>query len=355
MFNGVPVADPLPFPNPAIRPCQRVRVLVVDDDDDEMEPNIQQRPALQVQGRLYEIGDEPIRKAIFGQVLYGILLEAVPGKDHFARTSSEVAIKVYYRDRLRSLQGRTQENPLMEITALQFLGDTHPAILGQIECCMDSDNIYSIMRYYPGGELFDRISANNEPMDEDSARVFFRLFISALQRFQDLGIAHRDLSLENILCGHEDDSFAIIDFGMCLRLTPNPYHPGTFCAIRRQPACGKRNYIAPEVLAQEEYFEPMKVDIWAAGIILFMVLTGVPPIDVATSSDERFNMVSEGRLIEMVQSWGFDISLSALDLVQRILRPNPAERPSLTEIMAHPWMRGGESDGRVFRGRMDDD
>lgn len=325
----------MPFPNPMIRQCQRVRVEVRNDDGDG-----EAHMAISVQDRHYELSDEPIRKAIFGQVLFGILLEPIPGTSLFSRTRQEVAIKVYYRDRLRSLQGRTQENPLMEITALQFLGDSHPAILGQIECCMDTGNIYSIMRYFPGGELFDRISAESSPMEEDEARSFFRLLVSALQRFQELGIAHRDMSLENILCGATDDSFAVIDFGMCLRLTADPHKPGHFLPIRRQPACGKRNYIAPEVLAQEEYFFPMLVDIWASGIILFMVLTGVPPIDLAASSDERYNMVAEGRLQDMVTNWGFDLSTAVLDLIQGILRPDPQDRLTLAQILAHPWMQG---------------
>jgi serine/threonine protein kinase len=365
-FRGLTVGDPIPFPNPAIRPSSKGKALVYTDDDEEddfnrryhSDPVPEERPVLIVQEHYYEVSEEPIRKAIFGQVLFGILLELTGQHSHgnqpiFRRSSTEVAIKVYYRDRLRSLQGRTQENPLMEITALQYLGDGHPGIVGQLECAMDSDNIYSIMRFYQGGELFDRISSLNSPMNEDQARHFFHQLVSALQRFQQLGIAHRDMSLENILCkqaldldsdNHAEllarEQYAVIDFGMCLRLPPHPTVPGVFLPIKRQPACGKRNYIAPEVLAQTEFFEPMLVDIWASGIILFMVLTGVPPIDIASPSDDRYNMVADGRLAEMVLSWGYDfLSVSVLDLIQGLLRAEPTQRLTLPQILAHPWMR----------------
>lgn len=182
------------------------------------------------------------------------------------------------------------------------------------------------------------VSANG-PMDDIQARRFFRLLISAMQRFQELGIAHRDMSLENILCGIEPGTFAIIDFGMCLRLTPHPERPGVFLPIRKQVICGKRNYIAPEVLREDPYFQPLLADIWAIGIILFMVLTGVPPVDMANENDDRYTLICDNGLHEMVSSWGYDINPMAVDLIQRILRPNPRDRLTIEQILAHPWMQ----------------
>lgn len=180
-------------------------------------------------------------------------------------------------------------------------------------------------------------------MDDNQARHFFRLLISAMQRFQELGIAHRDMSLENILCGSEEGTYAIIDFGMCLRLTPHPEtqpgHPAVFLPICKQVICGKRNYIAPEVLREDPYFHPMLTDIWAVGIILFMVLTGVPPVDMANENDDRYSLICDNGLQEMVSAWGYDINPLAVDLIQRILRPNPRERLTIERIMAHPWMQ----------------
>jgi serine/threonine kinase 33 len=96
-------------------------------------------------------------------------------------------------------------------------------------------------------------------------------------------------------------------------------------------------YVA-EVLSNVEYFNPMLCDIWALGIILFMVLTGHPLVEFATMASERYRMIAEGRLQEMIESWGFDFSDEVVDLMQRLLRPVPQERISLTQIQQHPWM-----------------
>lgn len=130
---------------------------------------------------MYEVGRQ-LKRAIFGQVIHAILLVPSPeGGDLFVRTLSQMAIKIYYKDTLRALQGRTEENPLREITALQFVGDNHPNIMGQIECCADERNIYSIMRFCPGGELFDYIH-DQGPMLENEARPMFKQLLNALNR-----------------------------------------------------------------------------------------------------------------------------------------------------------------------------
>ena len=84
----------------------------------------------------------------------------------------------------------------------------------------------------------------------------------------------------------------------------------------------------------------MLCDMWALGIILFISLTGVPPVDVAMDSDERYRMVAAGHLREMVIQWGMEMSDEVLDLIQRILRPDPAQRLTISQILAHPWMLG---------------
>jgi serine/threonine protein kinase len=278
-------------------------------------------------GHFYEIGTT-LKKAIFGQVVLALLIMPSPGNtpgnagenDTFVRTNQQRAIKIYSKRTLRALQGQTAENPLVEITALQFIGDNHPNIMGQIECCTDEDNIYSIMRFCPGGELFDFIDERG-PLEVPLARSMFRQLLNGLLHLQELGIGHRDMSLENMLFDGAN-LFVIIDFGMCLRLKRDPA-TGRFCNLIKQSVCGKKNYISPEVMRGEPQFNPMLCDIWAAGVILFIALTGVPPVDTATLNDERFRMICDGRLQEMLNSWGMEVDTMAIDLVQRILRPQP--------------------------------
>ena len=330
--------QPEPFPDPVIRASKFRRVNVFVNGQLERKAVIESGS-----GRFYEIGTT-LKKAIFGQVVHAHLLSPSPSNttsngsenDTFTRTEHQRAIKIYSKRTLRALQGRTAENPLVEITALQFIGDNHPNIMGQIECCTDEDNIYSIMRYCPGGELFDFIDSNG-PLEGPQARSMFRQLLNGLMHLQDLGIGHRDMSLENMLYDGRE-LYVIIDFGMCLRLRRD-VASGRFCSLQKQSICGKRNYIAPEVMREDAVFNPMLCDIWAAGVILFIALTGVPPVDTATIADERFQMICQNRLMEMLNSWGMEVDPLAVDLVQRILRPNPAERPRIHDILAHPWMQ----------------
>lgn len=109
------------------------------------------------------------------------------------------------------------------------------------------------MNFCHGGELLTFIN-DRGPFSEIKAREMMRQLLNALKRMQELGVAHRDLSLENILYDEEKNRFTIIDFGMCLRcpraaqsiLNPPPVIDAScFSLICRRPPCGKRHYIAP--------------------------------------------------------------------------------------------------------------
>lgn len=327
------VRDSVEFPTPQFKLCAVRKVNILTKKNTAVE----RKSALDNNdGRLYEIGSL-LKKAIFGQVVHAIGLQQLDD-GNFVRTNQEFAIKVYSKRALVAANGRTQENPLREISALQYIGDNHPNIMGQIECCADEDNIYSIMRFIKGGELFDYIDEIGK-MEEPQAREFFKQLMNGLLRLQELGIGHRDMSLENILYDGAN-LYVIIDFGMCMLLQRNPASPSGYWNVAKQSICGKRNYIAPEVLRGDESFNPLLCDVWAAGVILFMVLTGLPPVDTATLADERYHMICENQLSALLAGWQRSLSPSVEDLLQRILRPNPLDRLTLQQIMQHPWMTG---------------
>lgn len=146
------------------------------------------------------------------------------------------------------------------------------------------------------------------------------------------------MSLENLMY-NSNGQCIIIDLGMCLRL-PLVVVDGLSrpSIIAPQGVCGKKNYIAPEVLENTENFDATKVDVWALGIILFIMLTGVPPIESATPLDQRYRMVCAGLLGSMLEQWHMSVSNTAVDLISKILRPKPQDRLTIDEICAHPWM-----------------
>lgn len=183
------------------------------------------------------------------------------------------------------------------------------------------------------------------------------------------------MSLENLLV-HKDGAL-IIDMGMCLLVPYCDEDPGSLLTsfdnmnmnegqvaqhqrfqscvsrdpisgrlrrrslIKPQGTCGKWIYMSPEVFRNEEPFDGFAVDMWAAGVILFLMLTGFPPWERACRSDERFHYMSGGYLVQMLTEWDIGLSSDAMDLLQRMLFLDPKDRLSLEQVRAHPWMVNG--------------
>lgn len=188
-------------------------------------------------------------------------------------------------------------------------------------------------------------------MSEPVARYWFRQLLLGLHYLQSKGVCHRDLSLENMLVDEND--CLIIDMGMCLRV---PHHqpgdpngePGdiTRGTVRRllkpQGTCGKANYMSPEIYQNRENFDGFAIDLWGAGVILYIMLTGFPPYDLASRQDDRFEIIVTGGLVEQLQHWDIYLSDDAGHLLQWMLQLDPRDRPTLAQVMQHDWVREGE-------------
>jgi serine/threonine protein kinase len=183
----------------------------------------------------------------------------------------------------------------------------------------------------------------------EGAHILFHPSRQGLHHLQSLGVCHRDLSLENVLVDKEN--CLIIDMGMCLRV---PYSdPARSAAItdvcagtarrlmKPQGVCGKHNYMSPEVFANTDAFDGFAIDLWAAGVILYIMLTGFPPYDQASRTDQRFDLIANGRLMDQLKNWDIPLSAEAGDLLQSMLLLDPRDRLTLAEVMAHPWIANG--------------
>jgi serine/threonine protein kinase len=145
-----------------------------------------------------------------------------------------------------------------------------------------------------------------------------------------------------------DDHCLVIDMGMCLRipysdsLNDGAITDATMGTMRRlmrpQGVCGKHNYMSPEIFANSDNFDGFAVDLWAAGVILYIMLTGFPPYDQATVADQRFELIVQGRLMEQLQNWDILLSPEAGDLMQSMLLLEPRDRLTLSQVMSHPWV-----------------
>jgi serine/threonine protein kinase len=95
---------------------------------------------------------------------------------------------------------------------------------------------------------------------------------------------------------------------------------------------------APEVFANNDNMDGFAIDLWAAGVILYIMLTGFPPYDQASRTDQRFELIVNGRLMEQLRNWDIQLSDEAGQLMQNMLRLDPRDRLTLAQVMAHPWV-----------------
>ncbi|KAG6622408.1 CAMK protein kinase [Phytophthora cinnamomi] len=158
------------------------------------------------------------------------------------------------------------------------------------------------------------------------------------------GIAHRDVSLENILL--RDGRAVIADFGLCVQdpsAVGSPTGTGGSSGggeIRCVETVGKNYYMAPEIVARERY-DPRRADIWSTGIAFFILLTSSPPFERAEPSDPGFRYVAKRGIKAVFTAWGLgqDVSEPMQDLLARMLSVDPGERITMEEVWQHPVLR----------------
>lgn len=137
---------------------------------------------------------------------------------------------------------------------------------------------------------------------------------------------------------------------MCLRV---PYNDPETTAVtdvvrgtmrrlmKPQGVCGKHNYMSPEVFANTDPFDGFAIDLWAAGVILYIMLTGFPPYDQASRTDQRFDLIVNGRLVDQLRNWDIILTEEVGDLLQSMLVLDPRDRLTLADLMSHPWVTSG--------------
>lgn len=181
------------------------------------------------------------------------------------------------------------------------------------------------MDYIKGGDLFDRVVQKHVYSEHDARELVFTL-ASALKYIHSLHIVHRDVKPENILMtsATDDSDIKLTDFGFATFTYGND--------LTEQ--LGTANYLAPELLLRQPYGQ--SVDIWALGVILFILLSGVFPFH-EDDTRKLYRQIATCNYEFDPKYWS-TISDESKDLITHILCLNPAERYSLDQILAHPWM-----------------
>ena len=186
----------------------------------------------------------------------------------------------------------------------------------------DDNNFYLVMPLASKGQLY-RVLKKFRKFDERTAAQILRETISALSYLHSFNppIIHRDIKPENLLL-NEGGRILLADYGWS-----NFNMEGDV----RKTFCGTPEYIAPEMLLKKGH--DTRVDIWSIGILMFELLSGYSPF-VAKSNQELYQNIRRLKI-----QWPKDMPPLAKNLITRILKLNPLDRPSFEEILDHQWFR----------------
>ncbi|KAK5115405.1 hypothetical protein LTR85_009865 [Meristemomyces frigidus] len=209
-----------------------------------------------------------------------------------------------------------------EIAIMKLL--EHPNIVRLYDVWENRNELYLIMEYVDGGELFHYVD-ERKGLPEDEAVFIFRQIVSALLYCHRMLICHRDLKPENILLNQRDLTVKLIDFGMAA-LQPEGRQLST--------PCGSPHYAAPEVVSSKPY-DGTQADVWSCGVILYVMLTGTTPYNYSQDGDIRVLF----RDIARAKYWmPPELSLEAKDLIKRIFVPDATRRITMDGVWEHPLL-----------------
>lgn len=237
-------------------------------------------------------------------------------------TMQKAAVKIINKDALLNDANASNENPdglsygiEREIIIMKLLN--HPNVLRLYDVWETDKQLYLILEYVEGGELFDLL-VESGPLPEATAVNFFKQIILGASYCHNLGICHRDLKPENILLD-KDLNIKIADFGMAA------LESGRLL----ETSCGSPHYAAPEIVSGLQY-HGAESDVWSCGVILFAILTGRLPFDDDNIRDLLLKVqVGKYEIVE-------DLSKEAIDLISKMLTVDPKERIRTDEILKHP-------------------
>mmetsp|Transcript_2796 Transcript_2796/g.5906 ORF Transcript_2796/g.5906 Transcript_2796/m.5906 type:complete len:476 (-) Transcript_2796:1485-2912(-) len=236
-----------------------------------------------------------------------------------------------------------QESFQKEIDALLRVRESgsHPNICQLKENFDERGNYYLVLDLISGGELFDHLSKNGPYSEADAARLV-REAASALAFVHGVGVVHADLKPENWMLStpkKTDSVIKLVDFG-CAEIIDDKASRSN-----KQRASGGNTpaYSPPEAFVKN-WKGPLKTDdMWAMGVIIYIMLTGMHPFDIdGRSTDEEIEERIKSSKPPPIRHSPITAHLSdsALDLIERLMARRPRRRMTAMQMLNHPWVRG---------------
>uniref|UniRef100_A0A8C1ZQ74 Serine/threonine-protein kinase DCLK2 n=1 Tax=Cyprinus carpio TaxID=7962 RepID=A0A8C1ZQ74_CYPCA len=236
-------------------------------------------------------------------------------------TGRAYALKIINKSKCRGKEHMIQN----EVSILRRV--KHPNIVLLIEEMDTYSELYLVMELVKGGDLFDAITSSNKYTERDASGMLYNL-ASAIKYLHSLNIVHRDIKPENLLVYEHQDgskSLKLGDFGLAT-VVDGPLYT----------ICGTPTYVAPEIVAETGY--GLKVDIWAAGVITYILLCGFPPFRGSTDDQEAlFDQIMMGQLDFPLPYWD-NVSDSAKALISCMLQVEVEQRYTALQVLDHPWV-----------------
>uniref|UniRef100_A0A674BYZ2 calcium/calmodulin-dependent protein kinase n=1 Tax=Salmo trutta TaxID=8032 RepID=A0A674BYZ2_SALTR len=203
----------------------------------------------------------------------------------------------------------------------------HPNIVRLHDSISEEGFHYLVFDLVTGGELFEDIVAREYYSEADASHCIQQILEAVLHCHQ-MGVVHRDLKPENLLLASKLKGAAVklADFGLAIEVQGDQQAWFGFA--------GTPGYLSPEVLRKDPYGKP--VDMWACGVILYILLVGYPPF-----WDE-----DQHRLYQQIKAGAYDfpspewdtVTPEAKDLINKMLTINPVKRVTATDALKHPWI-----------------
>nr|Q43531.1 RecName: Full=Calcium and calcium/calmodulin-dependent serine/threonine-protein kinase; Short=LlCCaMK [Lilium longiflorum]AAC49008.1 calcium/calmodulin-dependent protein kinase [Lilium longiflorum]prf//2113422A Ca/calmodulin-dependent protein kinase [Lilium longiflorum] len=204
----------------------------------------------------------------------------------------------------------------------------HPNVIHLHDVYEDANGVHLVLELCSGGELFDRIVAQDRYSESEAAEVVQQI-ASGLAALHKSTIIHRDLKPENCLFLNQEkrSTLKIMDFG----LSSVEDFTDPIVAL-----FGSIDYVSPEALSQRQVSSAS--DMWSLGVILYILLSGCPPFH-APSNREKQQRILAGDFSFEEHTWK-TITSSAKDLISSLLSVDPYKRPTANDLLKHPWVIG---------------
>ncbi|CAD8201605.1 unnamed protein product [Paramecium octaurelia] len=228
----------------------------------------------------------------------------------------DVAIKIYDKKKMNNMHLKNLEREVEILNQLK-----HPNIINLYHMNDNEKSIYLIMEYssptnlemFMKGRPFKRIN-------EDEAKIVFRQISDAVYYMHEQDICHRDLKFENLLIDYNTRKIKLIDFGYSIKVNG-----------KQTCSCGTPQYMAPELVKKGSYDQ--SVDIWACGVILFKMVTGVFPFR-GNSEKDLNKKICLGKI-----EYPSFVSFQAKQLISGMLKVDPKERLTMQEVQQSQWLQ----------------